>query len=67
MALVDAILARYEMEWKLYPYRIVNKYGVIVQKKHFDLREKTLNSQKELGFNPLKFKKTCPSTLKKIK
>ncbi len=61
MSVVDAILQRYGMKWELNPYRIVNKYGVVVQKKMFDLRDETLKGQENRTNTGYKFKKGYPS------
>lgn len=62
MSITDTILRRYGMLWELGPYRIINKYGVIVQKAHFDLRDCTLKAQENLGKSRPKFQKSSPST-----
>lgn len=60
-SVVDTVLSHYGMVWKLNPYQIVNKHGIIVQKHSFDLREKVLKSQENIGFKGHLFRKTYPS------
>lgn len=66
MAIVDDILKRYEMMWELHPYRIINKHGVVVQKRCFDLREETLKAQENRVKSFHKFQKGYPSTTDNI-
>lgn len=55
-SIVDAKLARYGMKWVNGPYQIVNKYGVIVQKLNFDLRDEVLEAQQNIGNDKVLFK-----------
>ena len=62
-SVVDDILAKYGMRWEVTPYRIVNKYGIIVQKKTFNLRASTLKAQSECGKQRDIFVQPYPNTL----
>lgn len=60
MSVACTKLARYGMRMELHPYRIVNKYGFIVQNQHFDLRDEVLKAQENIGFGRHLFTKPYP-------